>query len=104
MPYIYILFISAAVLGIIIALMEQEEFPGWGNMAICVLAADIPAGIIGALLPDELSFIGMLVGALCAAPVVSWLCGMTVKRAFIAMTIFSVIMTTVWLGFYFIMR
>ncbi len=30
--------IGAAILGIIIAVMEQGEFPGWGAMVICVLA------------------------------------------------------------------
>ena len=37
---------GAAILGIIIAVMEQDEFPGWGKMVICVLAAGIPATII----------------------------------------------------------
>ncbi len=32
------LFVSAGILGIVIALMEEGDFPGWGTMIVCVLA------------------------------------------------------------------
>ena len=39
------LIIGAAILGIIIALMEQDGFPGWGKMIVCALATAVPAWI-----------------------------------------------------------
>ena len=82
------LIIGAAILGIIIAVMEQDEFPGWGKMVICVLAAVVPAAIVNAILPPELFFVGLLVGAVCAAMAISATCGMSVKRAGIAASIY----------------
>ena len=40
------LIMGAGVLGIIIALMEEGEFPGWGKMIVCVLAAVVPAALV----------------------------------------------------------
>jgi hypothetical protein len=82
------LLVQAGILGLIIASMERDEFPGWGKMVICVLAAVIPAGIVNALLPPELFLIGLTVGAVCAGFAISALCGMTVKRACIAAGIY----------------
>jgi hypothetical protein len=70
--------LGAGILGIIIAVMEQGEFPGWGKMVLCVLAAGIPALIINALLPPALFIIGLAVGAVCAGFVISATCGMSV--------------------------
>jgi hypothetical protein len=66
------LVIGAGILGIIIAMMEQGEFPGWGKMIICVLAAGIPA---------------------------AW--GMSVKRAWIAAGICLAIQAAISTVFYF---
>ena len=82
------LIIGAGILGIIIAVMEKDEFPGWGKMVICVLAAVIPAAILNAALPPELFFVGLIVGAVCAAVAISATCGMSVKRAGIAAGIY----------------
>jgi hypothetical protein len=82
------LIIGAGILGIIIAVMEQGEFPGWGKMILCVLAAAIPAGIINMLLPEALFFVGLIVGAVCAGFAISAACGMGVKRATIAASIY----------------
>ncbi len=80
--------IGAAILGIIIAVMEKGDFPGWGVMVLCVLAAGIPAMIINALLPSGLFFIGLAVGAVCAGLAISATCGMSVKRACLASVIY----------------
>ncbi len=84
------IFLGAAILGIIIGIMEQDEFPGLGKMLLCVLAAIIPAAIINTMLPSELFVVGLLAGAICAAFAISFLTGMTVKRAAIAASIFFV--------------
>jgi hypothetical protein len=57
------LLVGAAILGIIIAAMEQGEFPGWPKMIVCVLVAVIPAAIVNALVPPELFIVGLAVGA-----------------------------------------
>jgi hypothetical protein len=94
------LIVGAGILGIIIAVMEQDEFPGWGKMVLCVLAAGIPALIINALLPPYLFIIGLAVGAVCAGFAISWACGMTVKRATIAAGIYLGIQTAISLALY----
>lgn len=82
------LILGAAVLGIIIAAMEQGEFPGWGKMIVCVLAAVVPAALVNALLPPELFIIGLVVGAGCAGLAISATTGMSVKRASLAAGIY----------------
>jgi hypothetical protein len=92
--------LGAGILGIIIAIMEQDEFPGWGTMVLCVLAAGIPALIINLLLPSFLFFIGLAVGALCAGVAISYLCGMSFKRATIAAGIYLGIQTAISFALY----
>jgi hypothetical protein len=89
------LLIGAAVLGLIVAAMEREGFPGWGVMIVCVLAATIPALLLNALLPPSFFIVGLAVGALCAGLAISALCGMTVKRASIAAAIYLGIQTAI---------
>ncbi len=96
--------IGAGILGIIIAVMEEGEFPGWGKMILCVLAAVIPAAIVNLFLPPALFFVGLAVGALCAACAISATCGMTVKRAAIASGIYLGIQTAISLLFFLITR
>ena len=57
------LLVGAAILGIIIAVMEDGEFPGWGTLIICVLAASLPSYAINQFVPPSLFFLGPLVGA-----------------------------------------
>jgi|ERR1043166_3265779 hypothetical protein len=90
--FIVFLFISAAVLGAIISIMERESFPGWGPMIICVLAGAVPQAIINAILPDFLFFIGLVIGAVCAGCAISYMVGMTLKRAMIAAAIYFAVM------------
>lgn len=85
---LFAILISAAILGIIIVAMDGGDFPGWGKMIVCVLAAVIPAAIINAALPDEVFIVGLLVGALCAGFAISATCGMSLKRSFIASGIY----------------
>jgi hypothetical protein len=72
--------IGAAILGIIIAAMDGGEFPGWGKMIACVLAAGIPAAILHVVLPPELFIVGDAVGAICAGFAIMLACGMDMKR------------------------
>jgi hypothetical protein len=92
------LIVGAAVLGIIIAVMEEGDFPGWFEMIVCVLAAVIPAGIINAMLPQNLFIVGLAVGAVIAGCAISALCGMSVKRASIAASIYLVIQVSIEFG------
>lgn len=82
------IFIAAGMLGIIIAVMEEGDFPGWGAMIICVFAAIAPAAIINVFLPPGLSLLGLLVGAAFGGLAISATCGMSVKRSCIAAGIF----------------
>ena len=98
------LILGAGILGIIIAVMEDGEFPGWGKMILCVLAAVIPAAIINALLPSGLFIIGLAVGAGFAGLAISAACGMSVKRASIAAAIYLVIQAVISTAFYFMTK
>lgn len=92
------LFMGAAILGIIIAVMEQDEFPGWGKMIICVLAAVVPEVILNNMLPSELFLIGLAGGAVCAAGAIMATCGMELKRACIASGIYLAIQVVLTLA------
>lgn len=92
--------VGAGILGLIIAVMEEGEFPGWGKMIVCVLAAVIPAWIINLLLPPGLFIIGLTVGALCAALAIAALCGMGLQRASIAAGIYLAIQAAINLVFF----
>jgi hypothetical protein len=80
--------LGAAVLGVIITVMEEGDFPGWFPMIMCVLAASVPAGIVNALTPPALFFLGPAVGTACVTVAISYFCQMTVRRAFIAASIY----------------
>lgn len=93
------LLIGAAVLGVIIAVMEGDgEFPGWPSMFACVLAATIPAVVLNSFLPPELFLVGLAVGALCAGAAISALCGMSLQRAGIAAAIYLAFQVVISLG------
>jgi hypothetical protein len=79
------LLLSAAVLGLVIVVMEGDgDFPGWGNMLICVLAALIPMVLINSVLPPAGFALGAVAGAFTGGLAVSWRCGMSYQRATIA--------------------
>lgn len=96
--------IGAAILGIIIAVMEGDEFPGWLNMVLCVLAAGIPTAIINTFLPPELAIIGLLVGAVCAMLAIMATCGMGPKRAALAAGIYFAVQIAIGFAFAAIFR
>lgn len=93
------LFIGAAILGLIITVMEEGDFPGWGSMIVCVLAAVIPAAIVNSVLPPGLFIVGLAAGAGCAGLAISAMCGMSVKRASIAASIYLGIQTVISFAF-----
>jgi len=95
-------FVGAAILGIIITVMEEGEFPGWGRMAACVLAAIVPTVIVISLIPPLFFVVGLAVGAVCAGFAISATCGMSVKRAIIAASIYLAIQIGIGLVFYLI--
>lgn len=92
------LLINAAILGGIIAVMEEGDFPGWFSMMVCVLAAVVPAELVNAMIPSYLFIVGLAVGAVCAGCAISALCGMSVKRASIAAGIYLAATTLISLG------
>jgi len=95
--------IGAAILGIIIAVMEGD-FPGWPQMIVCVLCGAIPAAIINAVIQPGLFIIGLVIGAVCAGIAIAATCGMSVKRACIAASIYFVIQSGISTAFYFMAK
>lgn len=76
--------IGAAILGGVIAVLQESEFPGWTEMVICVLAALVPSFLLGFVLPGSLALLAPIAGAICAAVAISATCGMTVGRSALA--------------------
>ncbi|MGL6074395.1 MAG: hypothetical protein ACRC8S_09575 [Fimbriiglobus sp.] len=95
------LIIGAGILGVIIAIMEQGEFPGWGKMVICALAAGVPSFILTKVLPPTIPFLilSTLVGAASATVAIMITTGMPIKRAAIASGIYFVIQLGIGIGF-----
>ena len=77
--------------------MEEGEFPGWGVMLICVLAALIPSTVVESFVKPELFFLGPLVGSVCCGAAISATCGMTVQRACIAAALFFAVQIVIGL-------
>ena len=84
------LIIDAAVIGVIIAVMESDEFPGWGVTILCALAISVSTWLLSMALPGLWALLGIVGGAVVGAFVISALCGMSLKRAGIAASIFLV--------------
>ncbi|HCS55026.1 MULTISPECIES: hypothetical protein [Rubinisphaera] len=82
------LIIGAGILGIVIAAMEDWDFPGWFTSGICVLSALVPAAIVNAIIGPEFFFVGLAVGAAVAGLVISAMCGMSFQRAYTAAAIY----------------
>lgn len=67
-------------------------------MILCVLAAVIPAAILNVILPLELFFVGLIVGAACATVAIMLTCDMDLKRAGLAAAIYLVIQVVISLA------
>ena len=84
------LLIGAAVLGTIITIMEDGEFPGWWPLLGCVFVSSLPGIILRFTGAPSLTY---LLLAILASAVLAWLaiaglCEMTFKRAAIAAGIY----------------
>lgn len=98
-----VLVIDAAVLGLIIAMMEQDEFPGWVRAGVCALLMAIAMSVASHVLPGLLALAGFAVAAIVGAFAISALCGMSVKRGAIAASIFlayKLVMALMCLGLF----
>lgn len=82
---------DAAIIGLIIAVMEGSEFPGWGPMIGCALLIGITSRAVGSQLPGPLSLLGVVAGAIVGAFAISWLCSMSYRRSAIAAGIYLAI-------------
>ncbi len=85
------LLLSAALLGTIISVIEEDEFPGWLVMIACIAATLVPMVILDAVLGPSFYLVALAAGAVCGGLAISAFCGMTVKRAGIAVGIFLAI-------------
>ena len=92
------LLIGAGVLGVIIVVMEEGDFPGWFPLIVCVLAASLPAALINFFLPPGLFIVGLAVGAACAGLAISAFTGMSFQRASVAAGIYLAFSTLVSWG------
>ena len=99
-----ILAVSAAALGLIIAVMEEEEFPGWGRMVLCVFVTSAVSGGAEWLAPVGAWLLGPLAGALAGGVVISATCGMTLRRASIAAGIYLALQIALWFAVAAMMR
>lgn len=93
------LILGAAILGIIISVMESRDFPGWGPMILCVIAAVAPAAIINSTLHKDYHLVGTAVGAVCAAFAIAASCDMSLKRSFTAAFLYFCAQSVLTLGF-----
>lgn len=82
------LIIDAAILGLIIAVVEKDAFPGWPPMIGCALVVSVVTNAVAHFLPGWLALLGIVAGASAGGFLISWLCGMTWRRGFLAAGIY----------------
>ncbi len=96
------LFFDAAIIGFIIAVMEQDEFPGWWPMIGSALFISLAGFAAESALPGIPGIIaGCVVAGLAGGVIISWACGMSFQRAAIAAGVFLTIKFLLGLVFYF---
>ena len=78
--FILNILIDAAILGIVIGVMERGSFPGWGPMIGCVFVVGITSNVVGMFLPGLLSLLGLVAGAFVGGLLLAWLLGTSVGR------------------------
>ena len=83
------LVVSAALLGILLAVREGEV-PDWGPMAGIALASGAARGLVGFFAPTPFDLLGTLAGACVAAGLITWLLETPFRR--------SLVTVGIWLG------
>lgn len=102
------LVIGAGLLGFIIVIMDDGDFPGWFRLMLCAVAALIPAAAIPSMLPPQDAVVGvsagMGAGVVVSGFAISALCGMTFKRGCIAAGIYLFLQMALMGGAQFLMQ
>ncbi len=80
--------VDAAILGLIIAVMERGEWPGWAPGAIVVLMVWATNLVLSFALPEEAWLVGVLASAVVAVGAIAWQFEMSLKRSAIAAGIY----------------
>ncbi len=97
------LLVNAAIIGLVIAVMEEDEFPGWGAMigtSLFISLAGFAAEVaVGGGIPGIIA--GCLASGAAGGVIISWLCGMSFRRAAIATSIYLTINFVLGLAFHF---
>jgi len=88
MGLVFGLVFDAAIIGLVIVVMEKGEFPGWGPMIGVVIAIWVSSNAAALLLPDALSLLSLVVGAGVGALLINWACHLSLRRSAIAAGIY----------------
>ncbi len=91
--------VDAAILGLIIALRERGDRPGWPALIACTLAIGFATGILATLLPDALALLAWVGGAAVGAGLLTGFAGMAPRRSLSACAIYLVVgfaLSLVW--------
>lgn len=91
--------LAALVLGVMIALTNDGEFPPWGILIICLAAAIFPTAVLNFVMPESLFFVAPIVGAICCAITISLTLSMSIGRAAFSAGMYFV--SQIGLGFLF---
>jgi len=101
----FMLLVDAALIGVIIAIMEQESFPGWGPMlGTALLISLVSSGAGHSLEGVSGQIVSFAVAGLVGAFVIAWICGMSLGRAAIATGIFLAIRLAIVFAVYLMER
>lgn len=79
--YIVEFIVGAALLGILVAVVEHGEFPGWGAMIGIAVVGPAAGGFVAAWAPTPLGILGILVSATLTAALLVWLLRTTWRSA-----------------------
>ena len=83
-------FLAGLLLGFLIAVTNEGDFPSWEVIVICLASAIFPCAVLNFTLPASLFFVGPIVGAICCAVAIKLTLGMSlVKAAFSAFMFFA---------------
>jgi hypothetical protein len=89
MSYVIGMLVSAAILGVIVAVREGE-FPGWGPLCGIALASGGTRGLVGVFIPTPFDLLGTVVGAGIALLLIGWLLESPMRR--------TAVTTAIWFG------